>query len=70
MKHSAWKNVKRRKKMTFSRQDSDTSYMSEVLTEMLFDDKLEEDTMNMMKKTKFKEVFKRTRDAGSEYPLG
>jgi len=56
--------------MTISRQDSDTSYVSDVESEMVFDDKLEEQAMAEIKKNKFREIFKLALNAGAEYPLG
>lgn len=70
LNYSVWKDVKRTKKMTVSRQDSDTSYMSDVESEMVFEDKLEEQAMVELKKNKFREIFKQALNAGAEYPLG
>jgi hypothetical protein len=68
MTASAWKKVKE-KKSKLSAVSSDTSYMCDVDSDPEFEDFMEERAMNIIKKTKFDQIFKKSLDKGSVYRL-
>lgn len=62
MRFSIWKDVKRNKR---ERNESDTSYDSEVDSDMELKNALDEKAMRHAKEAKFYKVFHRSKDAGA-----
>jgi hypothetical protein len=66
MAASAWKKVKETKK-ALSAVSSDTSYMDSCESDLEFENFMEEKAMNIVKKTKFDNILKKSNDNGAVY---